>query len=244
MDAIDPSHPSVARARAGGLTTVNVMPGSGKLMGGQTAYLKLRRAATVDALLLCRDRTVVPMPEGTPERRARVCGGVKMANGTNPQGGGGDPKPYGRCLSAAETLRKGQDRLKALAPLLPGAERPRGKKKPKPYVPQLGADALAEIVGGDRTVHFHTHRVDDIVTILRLQEEFGFDLVLHHVSEAWKVTELLGERQVNASLILRQPGRKGRRSRSSWRSSASRGRRCSRGAPQTTPSPTPGCFCA
>ena len=204
VDAIDPSHPSVARARAGGLTTVNVMPGSGKLMGGQTAYLKLRRAATVDALLLCRDRTVVPpMPEGTPERRARVCGGVKMANGTNPQGGGGDPKSrMGAAFLQRETLRKGQDRLKALAPLLPGAERPRGKKKPKPYVPQLGADALAEIVGGDRTVHFHTHRVDDIVTILRLQEEFGFDLVLHHVSEAWKVTELLGERQVNASLIL------------------------------------------
>ena len=55
VDAIDPTHVSIARARAGGITTVNIMPGSGKLLGGQTAYLSLRDGAVIDELLLCRD---------------------------------------------------------------------------------------------------------------------------------------------------------------------------------------------
>ncbi|HEX2191068.1 MAG TPA: hypothetical protein VHG51_19325, partial [Longimicrobiaceae bacterium] len=42
LDTIDPRNPGIRRARAGGVTTVNVMPGSGLLMSGQTAYLKLR----------------------------------------------------------------------------------------------------------------------------------------------------------------------------------------------------------
>ncbi|MEC7946659.1 MAG: hypothetical protein VX265_03765, partial [Myxococcota bacterium] len=97
VDAIDPTHVSVARARAGGLTTINVMPGSGKLMGGQTVYLKLRDSSVVDDLLICPGprQTSGDAPSGTPRpplRRARVCGGMKMANGTNPQGGGGDPR--------------------------------------------------------------------------------------------------------------------------------------------------------
>ena len=44
LDALDPRADSFERARAGGITTVNVMPGSGHLMSGQTAYLKLRGA--------------------------------------------------------------------------------------------------------------------------------------------------------------------------------------------------------
>ena len=38
-------------------------------------------------------------------------------------------------------------------------------------------------------MHFHTHRHDDIVTVIRLSQEFGFKPVLHHVSEGWKVAD-------------------------------------------------------
>lgn len=53
IDALDPTLPSIQRAQAGGITTANVMPGSGNLVGGQTAYLKLRDANTIDAMLFC-----------------------------------------------------------------------------------------------------------------------------------------------------------------------------------------------
>ena len=47
----------------------------------------------------------------------------------------------------------------------------------------LGKEALLEVLDGSRIVHHHTHRHDDILTVLRLREEFGFRCVLHHVSE-------------------------------------------------------------
>ncbi len=73
----------------------------GKLLGGQTALLSLRPGVLIDDLLLCEDpeshrQTASSLdaasPDALPARHARVCGGVKMANGTNPQGDGGDPK--------------------------------------------------------------------------------------------------------------------------------------------------------
>ena len=50
LDAIDVRASSVSRARAGGITTVNIMPGSGHLLSGQTIYLKLRAGTTIDEL--------------------------------------------------------------------------------------------------------------------------------------------------------------------------------------------------
>ena len=63
-------------------------------------------------------------------------------------------------------------------------------------------EALNEVLDGKVTVHFHTHRHDDILTVLRLQKEFGFKLVLQHVSEAWKVADEIAKAKVPASIIL------------------------------------------
>src|SRR6056297_1238574 len=52
MDSIDPRSPSFKRALAGGLTTVNIMPGSGHLMSGQTVYLKPKPANTIEEILV------------------------------------------------------------------------------------------------------------------------------------------------------------------------------------------------
>ncbi len=69
MDAIWPGDPGIRMALAGGVTTVNIMPGSGNAIGGQTLYLKLR-GRTLEEMM------VTP---GRPE------GGLKMANGENPK---------------------------------------------------------------------------------------------------------------------------------------------------------------
>jgi imidazolonepropionase-like amidohydrolase len=66
----------------------------------------------------------------------------------------------------------------------------------------LAMEALAEVLDGKRVVHFHTHRHDDIMTVLRLQKEFGFKVVLQHVSEAWKVADEIAKAKVPASIIL------------------------------------------
>jgi imidazolonepropionase-like amidohydrolase len=51
-------------------------------------------------------------------------------------------------------------------------------------------------------VHFHTHRADDIMTVLRLQKEFGFRVVLHHVSEGWKIADEIAKAGVPCSIIV------------------------------------------
>jgi imidazolonepropionase-like amidohydrolase len=63
-------------------------------------------------------------------------------------------------------------------------------------------EAFGEVLDGQRVVHFHTHRHDDIMTALRLQKEFGFRLVLQHVSEGWKVAEEISRAKVPASIIM------------------------------------------
>ncbi|GIV58028.1 MAG: amidohydrolase [Rhodothermaceae bacterium] len=190
LDAIDVRHSSVHRARAGGITTVNVMSGSGHLLSGQTAYLKLRKGDTVEDLLYCRD----PLRE--------VCGGLKMANGTNPQG---DPPFPGTRARAAALVR--QQFAKALA-YRRKVEQAAGDSTKMPER-DLDMEALLDVLDGRRVVHFHTHRHDDILTVLRLRREFGFRVVLHHVSEAWKVADEIAAAGVPASIIvLDAPGGK------------------------------------
>ena len=72
LDAIDVFSDGFWRARAGGITTLNVMPGSGHVMSGQTTYLKLRKnPRRIEDWLFCDDPT------------NDICGSMKMANGTN-----------------------------------------------------------------------------------------------------------------------------------------------------------------
>jgi len=63
-------------------------------------------------------------------------------------------------------------------------------------------EALVEVLDGKRVVHFHTHRHDDIVTALRLSKEFGFRIVLHHVSEGWKVADEIAKAKAPTSIIM------------------------------------------
>ena len=221
VDAIDPTHPSIQRAQAGGITTANIMPGSGKLMGGQTAYLDLVDTAVIDEMLRC---TGEPRPD-RPDRWGRVCGGVKMANGSNPQGDKGDPASrMGSAFLQREALWSGVERVEAEAEALAAAqaredaeESSRGKRRrrrggeapPEPPEVDLEAEILAQVLRGERLVHFHSHREDDIVTALRLREELGFELVIHHGSEAFKVApELVAAGVPVAVNVLETPGGK------------------------------------
>jgi imidazolonepropionase-like amidohydrolase len=63
-------------------------------------------------------------------------------------------------------------------------------------------EALVEVLDGKRTVQFHTHRHDDIMTVIRLSQEFHFKVVLHHVSDGWMVADEIAKAKVPVSLIV------------------------------------------
>lgn len=190
LDAIDVRSTSFMKALSGGITTVNVMPGSGHLMSGQTAYLKLRSANTINEMLFCKD----PLND--------ICGGMKMANGTNSLRD--KPFPGTRAKSAAMVRQLFVKAQEYRAKILAAKGNP--DKMPKR---ELDMEALVQVLEGKRVVHHHTHRHDDILTVLRLAKEFGFRVVLQHVSEAWKVAKEIAEAKAPCSIIvLDSPGGK------------------------------------
>jgi imidazolonepropionase-like amidohydrolase len=193
IDAINPAAPGVRIANAGGITTANIMPGSGNVIGGQTAYVKLR-GQTIEEMLI----------PGT-------IGGMKMANGENPKHyGRRDQAPVTRMEEAAlarqaytkaqEYKRKWDDYNKAVAS---------GSKEAKRPDQDLGMEALVQVLDGKRIVQHHTHRADDIMTVLRIADEFHYRVVIHHGSEAYLVADELAKRHIPVTLtIVDAPGGK------------------------------------
>ena len=185
LDGINARAASLQRAQTGGITTVNVMPGSGHLDSGQTLYLKLRDGATkIDDLLIY-------------DKDGKYMGGIKFANGTNSIRPGGGNFPGTRAKSAA-LVRDQFIKAQEYREKVKKAAGDPSKMPPR----DLGMEALVEVLDGKRVIHFHTHRHDDIMTVLRLQKEFGFRVVLHHVSERWKVANEIAEAKVPTSVIL------------------------------------------
>ena len=180
MDSIDPMSSTIAKARAGGVTTANIMPGSGHLMSGQTFYMKLRKGRTIEDIAF-------QMKDGA------ALGGMKMANGTNPMGRSGFP---GTRAKSAALVREVLTEAKAYCA---------GDRKKR----DIGKEALCEVLSGERLVHFHSHRADDIMTVLRLKQEFGFNVLLQHGTETWKIADELAKAGVPVSNItLDAPGGK------------------------------------
>lgn len=182
MDTINPRAKSFKRALAGGITSVNVMPGSGHLMSGQTVYLKLREANAVEDMLLYTDK------------EKTIYGGMKMANGTNPRG---NPPSAGTRAKAAAMVRELFIKAQEYKAKVDAADGDESKMPTR----DIGMEALVEILEGKRTVHNHTHKHQDILTAIRLADEFGYNLVLHHVSEAWKVADEIAASGYPASII-------------------------------------------
>ncbi len=184
LDSINPRAASIQRAQAGGITTANIMPGSGHLDSGQTLYIKLRdEATTIDDLLIY-------------DKDGKYMGGIKFANGTNSmRGTGGFPgtRAKSAALVRAEFIKAQEYKEKI---------KKAGTDKSKLPPRDLAMETLGEVLDGKRVVHFHTHRHDDILTAIRLQKEFGFRLVLQHVSEAWKVAKEIAAAKVPASIIM------------------------------------------
>ncbi|MFT3883168.1 MAG: amidohydrolase family protein [Gemmatales bacterium] len=187
IDAVYPDDPGVRMALAGGVTTANIMPGSGNVIGGQTLYVKLR-GHTVDEMRITNMKSL---------------GGLKMANGENPKGYGKKGlAPVTRMKVASlqrEQFVKAKDYQAKWNTYQQAKEA--GKAGPMPET-DPAMETLVEVLDRKRTVHFHSHRADDLMSAVRLSEEFGFELVLQHCTEGYRVAAELAKRKIPVSLTL------------------------------------------
>jgi imidazolonepropionase-like amidohydrolase len=171
LDGINPADLGFADAIGGGVLTVNVNPGSGNPIGGQTVALRCA-GATVDEMVL------------------RAPSGVKSALGENPKRVYGDRKEFPSTrLGTAAAIR---DAFVKTANYL--AKRDRGDGEPVDR--DLRWETLAMVLRREIPWRQHCHRADDIATALRLADEFGYRLVIDHGTEAAPLADRIAGRGV------------------------------------------------
>ncbi len=188
LDAVWPDDPGIRMANAGGITTANIMPGSGNVIGGGTVYVKLR-GRTINEM------RIKDMP---------TVGGLKMANGENPKGYGRRGQTPGTRMKVAALQREAFLKARDYQAKWAAYRKARDAGDAKATAPEtdLNLEQLVEVLERKRTVHFHTHRADDVMSTVRLAEEFGFELVVQHGTEGYRVAEELAKRKIPVSLTL------------------------------------------
>lgn len=170
IDALNPADWAIPVVREAGFTTVCALPGSGNLVGGQTVVFKTKPAATVYDM-------VVDAPVQ-----------MKFALGENPRrihGGQQNKAPLTR-LGNASMLREVLYKARNYADALDAGK--------APY--DFNLDPLVPVVRGERFCRIHCHRADDIVTAVRICEEYGMKFSIEHATEGWKILDFLKEKNV------------------------------------------------
>ncbi len=177
IDAINPADQGFRDAIGGGVLAVNVNPGSGNAIGGQTAAVK------------CWGRVVDQMVLREPS-------GMKSALGENPKRTYGDrhETPSTRLGTAAVIREALVAAGNYLAKLAAAEDQPPSERKPVDR--DLGLEALGRVLRREIPWRQHCHRADDIATAIRISEEFGYDLVIDHGTEAHLVADLLAARNI------------------------------------------------
>ena len=187
-DVVDPTDIAIYRALAGGVTTINVLHGSANPIGGQNQVLKLRWGQDADGLRF----------EGAPP-------GIKFALGENPKRSrsfGPGPRRYPATrMGVLDVIRQAfTDAAEYRTATELHREAEAAGERSRPPARDLELEALVEILEGDRLVHAHSYRADEILQLLRLAEELGFRIAtLQHVLEGYRVADEIAAHGAGAS---------------------------------------------
>ena len=175
-----PQDPQFPRNLAGGVTTIQVLPGSANLFGGRSVVLK-----------------VVPGRSVQDMKFPGAKYGLKMACGENPkrvyQSRGpstrmGNVAGYRAAWIQAEQYRRKWDKWNA-------------DKKGEAPTRDLGMETLADVLRGHILVHNHCYRADEMVQMIDIAKEFGYQIrSFHHVVEGYKIGDVLAKHGVASSL--------------------------------------------
>ncbi len=202
-DDIDPDHINWYRQLAGGITTVNSLHGSANPVGGQSQTHKVRWG--------------VSNPNDMRFQNAKP--GIKFALGENvkqsnwgsrfttryPQTRMGVESFYLDRFTAARAYAKAraeyEDIVQSIRRLRITTQE-QNKRIATLDEPRrdLELDILAQILSGDRLIHCHSYRQDEILMLARVAQSFGFKIgTFQHILEGYKVADIIKETAIGAS---------------------------------------------
>ena len=186
-DGNEMTSPNTARELAGGVTTLQILPGSANLFGGRGVTLKNVPARTVQEMKFPGAPASLKMACG--ENPKRVYGGKGQAPATRMGNIAGFRAAWAK---ARHTL---DERNKAAAK---AEEEGEAAKTP---APDLGLDTLIGVLEGDILIHNHCYRADEMAWMIDVGKEFGFQITaFHHAVEAYKIADLLAEEGICSAL--------------------------------------------
>ncbi|MBV8748398.1 MAG: amidohydrolase, partial [Candidatus Eremiobacteraeota bacterium] len=175
-----PQDPQFPRALAGGVTTVQILPGSANLIGGRSAILKVVPARTVQEMKFPGARYGLKMACGENPKRVYASRGPSTRMG-NMAG-------YRAAWIAAEAYKRKWDAWNAT-------------HKGDPPARDLTLETLAEALRGDIYVHMHCYRADEMAQVIDMSHEFGYKVrAFHHAIEAYKIADLLAKEGIAATM--------------------------------------------
>ncbi len=172
-----PQDPGFSRAMAnGGITSLQILPGSANLFGGRSVTLKNVPARTVQRMKF----------PGAPY-------GMKMACGENPK------RVYGS-RNRLPSTRMGNLALNRQTWInaLDYRKKARGSKPPKR---DLGKETLVGVLDGEILVHNHCYRADELNQIIDMSKEFGYKVTaFRHAVESYKIADILAEEGICSAI--------------------------------------------
>ena len=177
IDALNPFDMAIRAAREAGFTTCYTGPGSANVIGGTGLSFKCKKGTTVYDIAI----------EGSEM--------MKMALGENPKRCYGPNKimPMTR-MGTGAVLREALYNAKQYSDELLEAEKDPSKKVKKDFK----LDALVPVVRKEMKCRIHCHQADDIVTAIRIAEEFNLDYSIEHCTEGYKILDFLKEKKITA----------------------------------------------
>ncbi len=189
-DVIDPTDINIYREAAGGVTTSHTMHGSANPIGGQNAIIKHRWGEDAEGLRFQAAPPTIKFALGENVKRSNF----------SPQPGTERRYPATR-MGTMDVIRR--TFIDAREYKRKWDEYERRRRNERDLVPperDLKLEPLVEILEGKRLVHAHSYRADEILQLIRMAEEFGFQIAaFQHVLEGYKVADEIAAHGAGAS---------------------------------------------
>jgi imidazolonepropionase-like amidohydrolase len=192
--SIWPQDPGFGTALAGGVTSMQILPGSGNLIGGRGVTVKNVYADTYQAMKFPGAPWGLKMACG--ENPKRVYGEKNQAPSTRM----GNVAGYRAAFLEAQAYQRKWDKYEADRKDNDGKDKDDKDAGDEPDR-DLRLDTLVGVMKGEIKVHIHCYRADEMATMLDLAREFGFHIAaFHHGVEAYKIADRLAAENVCGAL--------------------------------------------
>ncbi|WP_374275333.1 amidohydrolase [Brevundimonas sp.] len=177
-----PQDPGFNAARAGGITSLLILPGSANLFGGRGVTLRNVPSVTMQGMKFPEAPHVIKMACG--ENPSRVYGGRNQSPAT----GMGNVAGYRSAFIAARDYARKWDKW-------------REDGEGEPPTRNLQNETLAGVLDGEILVHNHCYRADEMAVMIDIAKEFGYEIsTFHHAIESYKVAPLLREEDICSAM--------------------------------------------